>query len=109
MSAMLSLLFLVIAVLLFAAATIPKVTTRLPEWHLTAAGLAFWVASSIVLDFAFNVVNLLLWIAFVLFAIASSAVAEAKIASQPFLAANIVPLGLFFWAFAILLTHHPLP
>lgn len=106
MSTMLSLLFLVIAVLLFFAATIPKVTTRLPEWHLTAAGLAFWVASDIVLNFAFSLTNLLLWLAFALFAVASSAVAEAKIASQPFLAANIVPLGLFFWALAILIGHH---
>lgn len=106
----LSFFFLAFAVVLFLAAGVPSITARLPKWHLTAAGLACWVLSTLFGFQILSITTILLVVAFLLFAAAASVEFDKKISELRTLPANIVPLGLALWAGAVLLSsQHLLP
>jgi hypothetical protein len=106
----LNFLFLAFAVVLFLAASMPKITAKLPKWHLTAAGLAAWVLSTLFGFGPLSVTSILLAAAFILLAAAASAEFDKKVSEIRVLPTNLVPLGLALWAGAVLLsTQHLLP
>jgi hypothetical protein len=106
----LNFLFLAFAVVLFLAASMPKITARFPKWHLTAAGLAAWVLSTLFGFGPLSVPGIILAVAFIFLAAAASAEFDKKVSEVHVLPTNMVPLGLALWALSVLLSsQHLLP